>query len=144
MGAKVSGLKASYTYNGKAQKPSVTVKLGSDKLKKDTDYTLSYKNNKKAGKASIEIKGIGNYSGTVTKTGNGVETVTIQNLEVVKVDPELNMLVVRGAVPGPKNGLVTIKTTVKVHKVKQAGAGISVNPQKASGRNPQKASARTK
>ena len=73
-----------------------------------------------------------------------METVTIQNLEIVKVDPELNMLVVRGAVPGPKNGLVTIKTTVKVHKVKQAGAGISVNPQKASGRNPQKASARTK
>ena len=72
----------------------------------------------------------------------GVETVTIQNLEVVKVDPELNMLVVRGAIPGPKMGLVTIKTTVKVHKVKQAGADISKNPQKASGRNPQKASAR--
>ena len=72
----------------------------------------------------------------------GVETVTIQNLEVVKVDPELNMLVVRGAVPGPKGSLVTVKTTVKVHKIKQAGADISKNPQKASGRNPQKASAR--
>ena len=74
----------------------------------------------------------------------GVDTVTIQNLEVVKVDPELNMLVVRGAIPGPKFGLVTVKNTVKVHKVKQAGADISKNPQKASGRNPQKASARTK
>ena len=84
------------------------------------------------------------FKGKIGAGQFGVETVTIQNLEVVKVDPELNMLVVRGAVPGPKNGLVTIKTTVKVHKVKQAGAGISVNPQKASGRNPQKASARTK
>ena len=74
----------------------------------------------------------------------GVEQVTVQNLTVVKVDPELNMLVVCGAVPGPKGGLVTIKSTVKVHKVKQAGADISKNPQKASGRNPQKASARTK
>ncbi len=74
----------------------------------------------------------------------GVDQVTVQNLTVVKVDPELNMLVVRGAVPGPKGGLVTIKTTVKVHKVKQAGADISKNPQKASGRNPQKASARNK
>ena len=64
--------------------------------------------------------------------------------EVVKVDPELNMLVVRGAIPGPKYSLVTVKNTVKVHKVKQAGAGISSNPQKASGRNPQKASARNK
>ncbi len=54
------------------------------------------------------------------------------------------MLAVRGAIPGPKGGLVTVKNTVKTHKVKQAGAGISSNPQKASGRNPQKASARTK
>ena len=74
----------------------------------------------------------------------GVDQVTVQNLDVVKVDPELNMLVVRGAIPGPKGGLVTIKSTVKVHKVKQAGADISKNPQKASGRNPQKASARNK
>ena len=74
----------------------------------------------------------------------GGETVTIQNLEVVKVDPELNMLVVRGAVPGPKGSLVTVKTTVKVHRVKNVESGISNNPQKASGRNPQKASARTK
>ena len=72
----------------------------------------------------------------------GHKKITIQNLEVVKVDPELNMLVVRGAVPGPKGSLVTVKTTVKVHKIKQAGADISKNPQKASGRNPQKASAR--
>ena len=74
----------------------------------------------------------------------GVEQVTVQNLTVVKVDPELNMLVVCGAIPGPKGGLVTVKSTVKTHKVKQAGADISKNPQKASGRNPQKASARTR
>ena len=84
------------------------------------------------------------YKGTGGPGQMGGETVTIQNLEVVKVDPELNMLVVRGAIPGPKFSLVTVKNTVKTHKVKQAGAGISSNPQKASGRNPQKASARTK
>ena len=84
------------------------------------------------------------FKGTGGPGQMGGETVTIQNLEVVKVDPELNMLVVRGAIPGPKYSLVTVKNTVKVHKVKQAGAGISSNPQKASGRNPQKASARTK
>ena len=84
------------------------------------------------------------FKGTGGPGQMGGETVTIQNLEVVKVDPELNMLVVRGAIPGPKFSLVTVKNTVKTHKVKQAGAGISSNPQKASGRNPQKASARTK
>ena len=82
--------------------------------------------------------------GTIGAGHMGVEQVTVQNLSVVKVDPELNMLVVCGAIPGPKGGLVTIKSTVKVHKVKHVESGISNNPQKASGRNPQKASARNK
>ena len=82
------------------------------------------------------------FKGKIGAGQMGVEQVTIQNLDVVKVDSELNMLVIRGAIPGPKGGLVTIKSTVKDHKVKQAGADISKNPQKASGRNPQKASAR--
>ena len=43
----------------------------------------------------------------------GHENVTIQNLTVVKVDKERNVLLLRGAVPGPKGGLVTIKETVK-------------------------------
>ena len=73
----------------------------------------------------------------------GAERVTVQNLEVVKVDAEANMIAIRGAVPGPKGSLVFIKNTVKNIKVKQADAGISKNPQKASGRNPQKASARS-
>ena len=84
------------------------------------------------------------FKGKIGAGQMGCDQVTIQNLDIVKVDPELNMLVVRGAIPGPKYSLVTVKNTVKTHKVKQAGAGISSNPQKASGRNPQKASARTK
>ena len=72
----------------------------------------------------------------------GVEQVTVQNLDVVKVDADLNMIVIRGAIPGPKGGLVVLKNTVKNNKVKQTETGISKNPQKASGRNPQKASAR--
>ncbi len=83
------------------------------------------------------------FKGTIGAGQMGGETRSpSRTSNVVKVDPELNMLVVRGAIPGPKGGLVTIKNTVKIHKVKQAGADISKNPQKASGRNPQKASAR--
>ena len=76
----------------------------------------------------------------------GVEQVTVQNLDVVKVDAELNLIAIRGAVPGPKGGIIYIKDTVKTQPVKKGeGAGVSVNPQKASARvNPQKASARTK
>ena len=72
----------------------------------------------------------------------GVEQVTVQNLDVVKVDPDLNMIVIRGAIPGPKGGIVYVKSTVKKLIVKKGDAGVSSNPQKASGRNPQKASAR--
>ncbi len=46
----------------------------------------------------------------------GHENVTIQNLKVVKVDAEKNVLLIRGAVPGPKGGLVTVKETVKASK----------------------------
>ena len=46
----------------------------------------------------------------------GSKQITIQNLEVVKVDVENNLLLVKGAVPGPKKALVTIKETVKSGK----------------------------
>ena len=82
------------------------------------------------------------FPGKIGAGQMGNEQVTIENLEIVKVDAELNMIVIRGAIPGPKGGLVYLRNTVKNHKVKQAGADISKNPQKASGRNPQKASAR--
>ena len=44
----------------------------------------------------------------------GSVKVTVQNLEVVRVDAENNLLLVKGSVPGPKKSLVTIKETVKV------------------------------
>lgn len=46
----------------------------------------------------------------------GANRVTIQNLEIVKVDAENNLILVKGAVPGPKKSLVTIKETVKTIK----------------------------
>ena len=43
----------------------------------------------------------------------GVEQVTVQNLDVVKVDADKNIILVKGAVPGPKGGIITIRDTVK-------------------------------
>ena len=43
----------------------------------------------------------------------GVENVTVQNLEVVKVDVERNVLLIKGAIPGPKGSIVTVKNSVK-------------------------------
>ena len=46
----------------------------------------------------------------------GNKKVTVQNLEIVRVDAENNLLLVKGAVPGPKKAMVTIKETVKSGK----------------------------
>ena len=46
----------------------------------------------------------------------GNKKVTIQNLEIVRVDAENNLILVKGAIPGPKKSLVTIKETVKASK----------------------------
>ncbi len=67
----------------------------------------------------------------------GNEQVTVQNLDVVQVDPELNMLVVRGAVPGPRGGLVYVTSSTKNKKKRRSGPAtptVSVNPQKRSAR----------
>lgn len=53
------------------------------------------------------------FKGKVLPGHMGVEKVTIQNLEVVKVDAEQNLILVKGAVPGVKGGLVTIRDAVK-------------------------------
>ena len=46
----------------------------------------------------------------------GHKRITTQNLEVVRVDAEQNLILVKGAVPGPKKSLVTLKETVKVSR----------------------------
>jgi|LGVF01.2.fsa_nt_gb large subunit ribosomal protein L3 len=47
----------------------------------------------------------------------GVETVTVQNLEVVKVDLERNLLLIKGSVPGPRKGLVFVKRGIKAEAI---------------------------
>lgn len=66
-GAKVTLTKQSCIYNGKQHKNMIkSVKLGKKLLKSGTDYTVSYKNNVNIGKGTVIVKGIGNYTGTVT------------------------------------------------------------------------------
>ena len=85
------------------------------------------------------------FKGKIGAGQMGNEQVTVMNLDIIKVDAEHNLIAVRGAIPGPKGGVVYVKSTAKTHVEKKAGASISNNPQKASARvNPQKASARNK
>lgn len=56
-----------YIYNGNEKKPAVSVKDGKKSLTRETDYTVSYKNNINAGSATVTIKGKGKYGGTATR-----------------------------------------------------------------------------
>lgn len=67
-GFGISLSSSSYTYDGKAKTPTVTVKNDTATLVKDTDYTVEYSNNTNAGAATVTVTGIGNYTGTLTKT----------------------------------------------------------------------------
>ena len=75
----------------------------------------------------------------------GDEQVTVMNLDVVQVDEELGVIAVRGAIPGPRGGIVYLRSSAKKLVEKHATEAGRVNPQKQSARvNPQKASARNK
>lgn len=71
-------------YNGVAVTPAPTVKVNGVTLRSGTDYTVTYKNNTKAGTASLTVTGKGNYTGTVTKS------FTISALATPKVSAVAN------------------------------------------------------
>lgn len=83
-GALISGAEIilsaeSLPYNGEAQTPAVTVKLGEVTLTENTDYTLFYANNKNIGTAIVSVVGKGRYEGSASKTftiTKGVVTVS--------------------------------------------------------------------
>ena len=62
---------------------------------------------------SVRSRRTVSFKGQTMAGRMGGERVTVQNLEVVRVDAERNLLLVKGAVPGPKNSFVTIRSAVK-------------------------------
>ena len=90
---------ADKTYTGSAIKPSVTVKDGTKTLTANTDYTLSYSNNKAVGTATVTITGKGNYTGTRTTTFQIVPKATAltvsdiddQSYTGIAIEPEITV-----------------------------------------------------
>lgn len=110
---------SSVIYTGTAVKPAVTVTYASKSLKSGTDYTVTYKNNKNIGKASVIVTGKGNYTGTITKTFN----ITVKKGKVYKVG-NYKYKITNAATNGKgtvmltgttkKQANVVIKSTVKI------------------------------
>lgn len=72
---------ADQTYTGAALKPAVTVYLGQTKLIEGTDYTVGYADNTDAGTATVTVKGMGNYAGTVKTTFK----ITARSISAAKI-----------------------------------------------------------
>ena len=75
------------------------------------------------------------FPGKIGAGHMGAEQVTVINLDIVEVNAELNLIAVRGAIPGPKGGIVYLRSTSKhIREKKGPSVTVSTNPQKASAR----------
>ena len=128
--AKITLAKSSYTYNGKAKKPAVTVKLGKKKLKKNRDYTVKYTKNKNAGTAKVTIKAKKAKKGKKAKyKGSKSKTFKIKKASRLLVPDKAAYSAVEGdgsfsivAKPSKGGGTVTYAcATADVIKVTKAG-----------------------
>lgn len=127
--AKITLSKKTYTYTGKAKKPSVTVKYGKKKLKKNKDYTVKYTSNKKAGTAKVTVtaksgktklyKGKKTAKYTIKKAASGI-ALDRSEYTAVEGDGAFNIV----AKPTKGAGKITYScATTKTNVIKVTSAG---------------------
>ena len=118
--AKISALKTR-AFTGKPLTQALTITYGGKKLVNGRDYTLTWKNNKNIGIASVTIKGKGKYNGSVTKKfritvqKNAVYTVSRLKYKISNADTSgKGTVVFTGATDKAARKALTIPTTVKI------------------------------
>lgn len=117
---KISTLKTG-AFTGKPLTQALTITYGGKKLVNGRDYTLTWKNNKNIGTASVTIKGKGKYNGSVTKKfritvqKNAVYTVSRLKYKISNADTSgKGTVVFTGATDKAARKALTIPTTVKI------------------------------
>ena len=117
---KISTLKTG-AFTGKPLTQALTITYGGKKLVNGRDYTLTWKNNKNIGTASVTIKGKGKYNGSVTKNfritvqKNAVYTVSRLKYKISNADTSgKGTVVFTGATDKAARKALTIPTTVKI------------------------------
>ena len=119
---KVTGIKAK-TYNGKTRTQSVTVKDGTKTLKNGTDYSVSYKNNKNAGTATMIITGKGGYA--TFKINKAKNTMTVTNKKTVTANSKKATTIKAAITPQKAQGKVTYSTNNKKVTVKNGAMTVA-------------------
>ena len=120
------------TYTGKKLKPAPTVELGKITLKRGTDYTVSYKDNKNAGTATVTVKGKGRFTDSVAKTfkiKKATQKISAKNVsKTYKASKKSKRLGNTKMINLKKAAGVSAKTTVTYKKAsKDGGIHIAVN-----------------
>lgn len=128
----------SYTYDGTAKTPAATITYETDSgtviLRKDTDYTASYSNNINAGTATVQIQGLGNYTGIVEKTFSieraapSLQFETANISKTTKDNPFTNPLsiVTDGVITYVSGNTAVAKVNAATGEVDIAGEGTAV------------------
>jgi len=102
----VARLNPEYVYTGVPITPSPLLRDGLKSLRKDADYTLEYKNNVNVGTATVVVKGIGNYTGEVTKEFKITKARVIVNVDnnlgklYGQPEPKLTYKITQGEMKG--------------------------------------------
>lgn len=130
--AEITGLKESYEYNGKAQEPEITVTLGSETLEKGEDYSVTYTNNEEVGTATVEITGINNYEGKITKEfkinlpNKGTELTDSKTENIYSVTENGTAVAFKESMQTKKT-TVTIPSTVRIDGITYKVTSVAAN-----------------
>ncbi len=107
-------------YTGKAKKPALTITYNGNALKATKDYAVSYKNNTKIGTATVTIKGMGNYTGEISKTfkitvkKNAVYTVGSYKYKITDAKTNDKGTVALSGVKSKKGKSIKVAETVTI------------------------------
>ena len=138
-----------FTYDGTEKKPGVSVMHGNKSLQENRDFTVRYSNHINAGEAVLTVSGIGNYSGSITKSfliEKADQTVTatlskvsilpgeqavltasgIGSLKYQSTDPQIASISSTGIVTGVAPGQTTITVTASGNQNYNAGKAVLV------------------
>lgn len=132
---------SSFTYDGTAKTPEVTVTFGDRRLTPEKDYTLIYSNNVDAGTATAVISGTGNYTGTASKDfaiGRAEQSIDAQvSVDKIAVGRKAKITVTgaQGEVAytceGDNGNIVSVSRTGEITAKKVGNATITVTAQMA-------------
>ena len=132
---KITFSKTEYTYTGNGITPVPKVTYKNDKLKKDSDYNIYYKDNVNVGTATVTLVGLGKYTGSTTATFSiikGKQSITASDIKATFGDDPINIAAIAKNPLSYSSSNTAVAEVSPVGTVTIIGAGTAA---KSSGEN---------